>query len=295
MTAASGWKCFRAVLAARSPIHIGWHDLGFVQRTRYYIPARNLWGALVAGLAARKTPLEVPDIYTKAQTEFRDNLRVTYFFPLLDRDRWLLPKFHEQHGLLLGGMTEADFERHFLASQTSTALDASSLTAQEGALHESEYLAPRGREDEGPLRFQGYVLVREGFSTALVESVLADCRAGADRRYGWGRLTLCGHLEEESGPLFEEFTIQEQPDAPPQLRSSATTIHLPAHLRYDHTRSIEGDLEPLSGRDWATGKQRQGSGQDLVRAALCWVPGSRLHPNGEARFEIAAQGTWTLK
>jgi len=48
---AEEWRCYQAVFAAASEVHIGWHDLGTIMRTRYYVPARNLWGVLVAGLA----------------------------------------------------------------------------------------------------------------------------------------------------------------------------------------------------------------------------------------------------
>ena len=36
------WHCFRLTYELRSPLHIGYHKVGNVQRTRYYIPARNL-------------------------------------------------------------------------------------------------------------------------------------------------------------------------------------------------------------------------------------------------------------
>jgi len=40
------WQLFQVTYELHSPLHIGYHKIGNLQRTRYYIPARNLWAAV---------------------------------------------------------------------------------------------------------------------------------------------------------------------------------------------------------------------------------------------------------
>ena len=40
------WRTYRVVYQAKSPVHIGWHTLGYINLTRYYIPRENHVGGL---------------------------------------------------------------------------------------------------------------------------------------------------------------------------------------------------------------------------------------------------------
>jgi len=123
MAAAGKWRCFRAVLQARAPIHIGWHELGLIQRTRYYIPARAMWGLLVAGLTPRlKSGPELQ--YEATARDLEDCLRFTCFFPATDPSddsQLFRPKYVEKRGITYGELTAAEFESRLVYSQTSAA------------------------------------------------------------------------------------------------------------------------------------------------------------------------------
>ncbi|MBM3747715.1 MAG: hypothetical protein FJW34_18160 [Acidobacteria bacterium] len=168
------------------------------------------------------------------------------------------------------------------------------FSAEDGALHESEYLTPVGRGRKR-LGFQGYVLLSEGLDARQVTEVLRTCQVGADRRYGWGRLQLLGELEEcGRGELFGCVRSNgSYPGRGPVLESCvAAPWYLPAHLECEaaNYEQFEGELEALSGRDWCG---ERGPGKKVVKAKLCWAPGSRARPSkAPLRFWIEPQGVW---
>ncbi len=290
-----GWSCHQATLAAEAPIHIGWHDLGTVQRTRYYIPARNIWGVLVARLAPMVSPGASGDgIYARAQERVKRCLRPTYFFPAGDADGGSVwrPRF-DTTGRRMGSLREWDFERRFLTSQTATALNAQRLSAEDGALHESEYLCP-GNGGSKPLFFVGYLLVRRDVPVEWLNIALRECAVGADRRYGWGRLRLVSLVRQQN--MFGDFEVREWPEGrDPVVVCRGESRTLPAHVLYSaEAKCFEGELEPVAGREW---EQNQGSGRKITQAELCWAPGSRFLDQAEPanyEFHMLDRGLWDV-
>jgi hypothetical protein len=303
-----GWEALRVVFRADSPIHIGWHDLGVIQRTRYYIPARAVWGAMVAGYAARNRGGGVPEIYHSAQERLGSCFRSTCFFPKcgVDGDP-MRPRYLDEetdrgrHGLYYGGLPPAQFEARWIASQTSTAIEASCLAAEDRALHESEYISRVARPAKGDysagfenrqLYFEGYVLFREPLKAPAIKDALDVCTVGADRGYGWGRLKLVPR--DEAKPDIFGFALDGEVGGNPALKPATAPFYLPAHLHVDRTeeRGLAGDLEVLSGRDWSA---RGGAGQQLVQARLCWAPGTCGSGDpSKWRFALGPEGMWTL-
>lgn len=301
MSGGNGWICYRVVFQAEAPVHIGWHDLGTVQRTRCYIPARNLWAVLVAGIAPAlpRDPDGRVD-YAAAKTEVEQTARVSCFFLAASENGSgsRLPRFVDGPfaGLYYGDCHESDLEAQLLSSQTSAALDPSRLSAEEGALHESEFLSPRRNWDR--VFYAGYVLARNTLTRERLETIYRTCSVGADRRYGWGRLRL-RTFEPYAGPLFEALHVSEWlPGEDPVLRwtpAGAVRFSLPAHLLLDdRSAAFRGEIEPLSGRDWS----QQGSGKDIVMARPCWAPGSYIPADGRCtpwQFSIEPEGIWSVK
>jgi len=293
MAAAGKWRCFRAVLQARAPIHIGWHELGLIQRTRYYIPARAMWGLLVAGLTPRlKSGPELQ--YEATARDLEDCLRFTCFFPATDPSddsQLFRPKYVEKRGITYGELTAAEFESRLVYSQTSAALEPMQLSALDGALHESEFLSPVDPKEKKGVHFVGYLVIHESLDTKLVEDTLRHCCAGADRHYGWGDLQLRGKLRDAGGgPVFETLRYAGGCEF---MAPSGGPHYLPAHLACDGAESgFEGALEAVSGRDWC---KTDGPGRaSQPRAELCWAPGTRVANEGtDIRFEIGAKGLWT--
>lgn len=284
------WKWYRVELEPVSPLHIGWHDLAFIQRTRCYIPARNAWAVVVSRLAPTAGGGDLRSMYRGAKGKVKDNVRFTPLFPLVDGER-LSPRYDGEKGMLWGSWSVAELESEFLFSRTSTALEAGSLTAEEGTLHESEFLSLVGR-GKRRLGFFGYVAVREGFGSEQVKGALEWCGMGADRRYGWGLLRLRRGEQgwrEETGKLFEAVGVVEWEEEM-VVEGSGSGWHLPAHVDADSAKTgLEGELEVVSGRDWS----ERGSGRTLVRARLCWAPGSRwVAGDGKRRFVVEPEGIW---
>jgi hypothetical protein len=219
-------------------------------------------------------------------------------------------------------MPAADFESRFVFSQTSAALNPTSLSAQDGALHESEFLcdgepdAAGGRE----LHFTGYLLCKaqgleevvRGFANAVPTNKVtgqtacptpaegyASISVGGERNYGWGRLRLWD-CQQTTERLFGEFELVPEESEHPRLRaiphlaSPSEVPYLPAHVLIpsddsSKTVQLKGDVELLGGRDWG----EKGSGRNLARLALCWAPGTRVEGTG-ATFEIGPLGVWSV-
>jgi len=282
----NGWRCHEIVLEARAPIHIGWHELGYIQRTRYYIPSRAVWGALVAAYAPRLfSHFGVPGMYGAAQARLKEALRFTCFFPTLPAEGGVaLRPCYRADGLSFGGVDPAEFERRFVSSQASAALAPPNLSAEDGALHESECLV--NMVGPGPLCFVGYVFTRDEELENLLDACTENMWFGADRCYGWGSLV------RKSPKLlvqrfFDSFVVEASPESTVSVIADKSPAYLPSHLEAGGPGGVVGDLEVLCGREWSS----RGSGQRTAPALLCWAPGSRLDDAG-SRFRIDPKGVW---
>ncbi len=285
------WQCYRAVLRAEAPLHIGWHTLGLIERTRYYIPARSLWALLCAGIARVRFKHEpVPKMYRCAEDFVKLNLRFTCFFPgsgadVHDKDLWR-PRYRE-NGLQYGDRTPAKFETSLVHSQASTSIQPDYAAAELGALHETEYLVPEWTDPDQHrrcrLHFAGYLFATENVPKDLLDSVLQCLLIGAECHRGWGR--LAGTCSLHKPLFFEHFELVPETG---RIKTSEANCFLPGHLEYARSHeSLYGETEPLSGRSWG----ESGPGQKpAIRARLCWAPGTRF--GKAATFKIGEEGVW---
>ena len=279
-----GWTCYLVELEARSPVHIGWHSLGLIERTRYYIPGRAIWGGMAAGLApVLNAPAGVPQMYRQMEACLASNFRTSYFFPLDGAGKCLRPRY-EPSGLKYGSMTAAAFENRFVYSQSSAALDPASFTALDGALHEFEFLA----SPIGKLVFQGYWLACGPLTRECLLKGAENLRIGADRKYGWGELSIRSCAAIPDNRIFSDFTLRVDVHCLGPTVELTGKAFLPAHLsQASAVNGPCGDLELLGGRSWGEGS---GSGQFLEKPDLFWAPGSQV---SGGQYQIAPQGTWT--
>ncbi len=324
------WKALRVVLRADSPIHIGWHNLGMIQRTRYYIPGRTLWGALASGLArSRFASEDVPTMYRFARDLCKQSLRFTYFFAAgsldqaQDDSKLWRPKYQKSgqaRRLMYGDKTVAALESMLVYSEASAAIAYGSRTAAQGALHETEYLLLEWRESDEAnyagghkrLHFAGYVFYRDndgkcGINEEELKAVFSKLQVGAERRYGWGRLSLasCKPVDVDS-IFFEGYNLQRAMDSATEFTVTTSSedceVYLPSHLVCEPERSndahestsdvssdycLQGDVEAVAGRDWS----ERGSGQRLSDMEHCWTPGTACVSRGR-RFKINEYGLW---
>ncbi len=286
----SGWQLYEAKLLARSAMHQGWHALGLIRRTRYYIPPRSVWGYVVSQAAAwKEVQGEGACRYKNAATYLKDRLLFTgLFFEYEDNEGWHCCRpAYEEDGLNYGDFSAASFEYRFVFSQASAALDPLRLTALDGALHEAEYLAMTDPVSGGRVRYRGHLFVR-GLEVQRLKTLFFQPVFGGSRGYGWGETSLDGELTPCTGKFLGAFEVKEGPDGA-CLVETETGGYAPAPVLVEGaTEELIGDVEVLTGRAWDAGA---GPGRKVDSGQLCWSPGSRFVRSG--KYKVGAQGVWS--
>ena len=108
MTVGGNWVCCQAVFAAEAPVHIGWHSLRSIERTRYYIPARAIWGTVIAAMAPRRSGSSgVPGMSEAMTKEVKENVRFTCFFAAAGSNAEVWRPQYREDGLRYGSLTAA--------------------------------------------------------------------------------------------------------------------------------------------------------------------------------------------
>jgi hypothetical protein len=267
------WRCYQLTFHAESDISIGFYKLGFVQRTRYYLPARNLWAATTEAMTLLNTG---PD-KVASWNDFKNvgdgvdkTIRFSYFFPRAE-DRVHIPRLPDDG--ISGGEPEADilfvnpedFESLFVDSRVRTAVNPANNSAQDEGLFEVEFIRAKG--SAGSICWVGYVWLNEGRTIEEMGRVLARISVGGERCYGMGKLRL-GSASEAS-KVFGLMTGLAGVAPTLQLPSDCP---IPAHLAVRGCkRPVHGEIEPLTGRVWAADS---GPGRDFDKPVACWAPGS---------------------
>ncbi|WP_322797546.1 RAMP superfamily CRISPR-associated protein, partial [Thermoflexus sp.] len=169
-----------------SPLHIGDRKMGNLMQTRPYVTGRVLWAALTARLTRDLGRGTRARGYQGIGAKIKKNFRFGYLWPSLDGETPYFPWDHD------------DFEYLLLGSYVSTAIDYDRQAAQEGSLHEVEFIAPVAR-DGRPVYLIGDLWVRvddpwvrDVLSPELQRlwEVLNRLQLGGERTYGWGRVCL---------------------------------------------------------------------------------------------------------
>lgn len=291
------WHSYQLTYRLLTPLHVGYRRLGNIQRTRYYLPGRNLWGAIAARLTRACYTRPRPADYLAVGDYVRGHVIASYFYPKLADGEPCYPRL-EQGNWHYGNLPAADFEARFIGSFSSTALTASTWTAEEATLHEIEFIAPKVQTDRPPARpvyLQGYLYLDQDRSTAppplqdlddtTILDHLTELFVGGERGYGFGRMVRHG---ESAG----RKVIADPQPRPCDLDGNT----LRAHLRVQQAGQaiIQGPLEPLVGREWANGRRggvRRGAGQDVSEAIVAWAPGGAIEGDIPS-LAVTAFGIW---
>lgn len=265
------WTAYRLVFRLLTPVHIGAAKLGNLQTARQYVHGKALWGALTARLT-RDYP-ELGGDYVAIGRCVNDELAFSYFYPAVGEVVDLWPWDDPDR-----------FAWRYLGSYASTALDYGRNTAEEGSLHETEFIAPTTR-DGRPVYLVGYLFEREGCSLPWRQA-LGRLQAGGERTYGWGRLAL-HEQPTESDSLFDQCALQLS-GSQPGLTVVANN-HLLAHALASGDRAVSarGRLAPLVGRETASAADH---GRNVALTAICWEPGSVV--TADATFAVGPYGVW---
>lgn len=291
------WHSYQLTYRLLAPLHVGYRRIGNIQRTRYYVPGRSLWGAITARLTRASYSQAGPEEYLAVGDYIRDHVISSYFYLRQADGGPYYPRL-EQGIWRYGNLLAVDFEARFIGSFGSTALTTSTWTAEEATLHEIEFIAPHVQTDRSPDRqvyLQGYLYLDQDHSLAppplrdltdtAILGYLTELFVGGEHGYGFGRIIQHG---EAVGPEIET--------APwPQPRDLDGEI-LRAHLKVSQTTEgvVQGPLEPVVGREWANGRRggvRRGAGQDVSEPIITWAPGGKFIGD-ISQLSVRSYGIW---
>ena len=288
------WSLFRWVWQLDGSLYVGMPPAGSLNRTRLYVPARAVWGALTAELSRREAHNGDEPQYQTVGESLQKDYRFTYLYPAeQDGKDWRawLPSYKDGLGLAWARQDQADglvgdrqFRRRLLSTRPGTSIDASTDAAEDGSLRETECIERRwrdGRGDLGPVAMVGYVFVQ----TANPKNKYSPERrrldgvdalfVGGDTRYGLGRLCRVAFDLVKQGGVFGDAVALDGDI--PKVEASTAWAH--AHAQ----APLSGALELLGGWD-------RGSIRSLDQAVPLWQPGSRS--TKRIRWSIEADGLW---
>jgi len=284
------WQAYRWIWRLESPVHVGLSPAGSLNRTRIYIPARTMWGALTAVLARQTASGAWPN-YQGIGKDLQEKARFSYLYPAEQvSGQWQpwLPRYEEGQGLCWqrqdGGdpLSDRIFRQRLLATHPGTAIDPASDSAAGGTLREVEYILPRWRDTATLVALVGYVFLRDGNDPHGLKDV-EELWIGGEGRYGFGclrRVRLDGDLWQPASDCF---------GIPLDLGGSDPILQNPQFIRA-HTPP-EG--EPVERGAWEV-VLGWDCGSLYTEACVfpCWAPGSKS--KGGKYFRIQGDGLWHL-
>ncbi|RKQ84647.1 RAMP superfamily CRISPR-associated protein [Brockia lithotrophica] len=295
------WKMYRWVWRLEAPLYIGTTPAGQLNRTRLYVPARTLWGALTAELARKKASSSGGSPNYKGEGDkLREKTRLSYLFPAqpVDQD-WIawIPIYEFGKGLLWRRedrsreVKDREFRRWLLTTRMGTAIDPNSDTVSEGTLRENEVVNQwsfwgEKHGDFLPVLFSGYIFIfnDDDHDTLKreLETKTKELFIGGDTRYGLGRVRR-EYFEEIKDGIFFGIPVDLQKNNP-EVRSDSVLAHASIATA---TSKMYGAWEMLVG--WDNG--------ELKKNDLVWVPGSRFYKErneskDEPKWSIEKDGLW---
>ena len=282
------WTHYRLRFRLLSPLHVGYRKVGNLMQTRPYVPGKNVWAALTARLTRDYHNGGDAEMYKCIGRLVQENFRFGYLWPSLDGNEPYFPWKHD------------DFDYLFLGSYASTALNYEQGAADEGLLHEVEFIAPVTR-DRQPVYLVGDLWVKKGdIPVEIREQVLSNLQLGGERHYGWGRVRCCTDWDEKqegSGQTVAGYHWNEQNEEVVLTLSKDNDkdkARLTAHAKAvgsDALSGIVGPIEPLVG--WERNNDANAKNPwKLSSAVVCWAPGGRVKQ--EIQVRIGDSGIWKL-
>lgn len=192
-------------LKLHSGMYIGFSQLGYIQKTRWFIPAKNLWAMLTQRITEKYSKNKNYSDYEYVGNLLKEHIRFTCFYFWTEEDGLCFPEY-TCDGLKWGKLTEARFVKKFLGNYTSTAIDMNTTSAEENSLHELEYITPITKFDYGSGNKQEQVYAvgkifcdgKLSFKKINIELELEDILElftknaflGGESKYGYGRVEL---------------------------------------------------------------------------------------------------------
>lgn len=317
------WAQYRVIFKLKSSLHIGYRKIGNLMQTRSYVPGKNLWAALTARITRDS---KNSNSYKATGEKINENLLFSYFWPAIapeakkdkisslklkteDKEIWdslrtyftfnisddtflkkIYPLKEESNKI-------KPFDYLFLDSYASTSLDYERQGAEEGSLHETEFISPVTR-DKRQVYLAGSIWVKDNLHDDIKnwKNSLENISIGGEQKYGWGRLELfyCEKVENTIGtdgsakamkkslegkdckPV--EYTID--PDDFPW--SGPAPVHIYAA---NNPPNVQGSLEPLVG--WNTNEAGE---LKVSGATIAFCPGTNI----DTTIHIGNYGLWYI-
>jgi len=204
-------------------------------------------------------------------------------------------------------MDAATFRYRFLSTYASTALNYTTVSAEEASLHEVECLLPNTRavttdDQSDRVYLTGYIFQQDG-SDLNWESALSQLQIGGERGYGWGQVEICKKvaIQKNEVNLFDVGHTAHLDGDNVNIRLKEGEAILAHTLATDHEQRedhkvptvpqgvIEGRVEPLVGRYT---KPDSLFGVNLSQARICYVPGDRVKDS--ICVQIGRFGIWEI-
>ncbi len=263
------WKKVNIVFKLKSPLHIGYMPFkgSVVSPTRYYVPGRNLWGAITKGVTEHLCEKPEADNYKKIGRQVMENFRFSYFY-LHDGRTIYFPRYTDE-GLKYGVITKAEFEQTFIGSIVSTEIEDKTGIAKDKSLHEIEFINNRFRDENGnikPVMIAGCIWIKKNAKIEVKRNkeekektyqfkiepngifidsfnIISELILGGESKYGFGYVRFASEAE------FSKTAPFKWGDNPEEIEIKQGEP-LVAHLKYNKNKKFEGDIELLIGRGY---------------------------------------------
>jgi len=171
-------------------------------------------------------------------------------------------------------LSDRKFRARLLSTIPGTAISPSTDTAEDGTLHEMEYIQTQWKRkniENSDVAFVGYVFFGDNVLKDKVFHV-NELFAGADTRYGFGRLVRMEYLSEVTQCFGKQIKLDQQS---PWIKTDTVFAHVGAH-----NFGIRGFVQLL----------QQWDREEILISGLAWAPGSFVEE--EAFFAILPSGLW---
>ena len=245
------WQKFDLLFRVLSPLHIGYlpNKAGTViARTRYYVPGKNIWGALTARLTGKLLQNPAPADYLNVGSWLKDNFRFSYFY-LFDGEKIFLPQYNEKGGLYFGDLSLQKFQQRFISSRISTKISKEG-GAEDKTLHEIEFINNQYVADNdelesiylvGSVFFQKDAKFNNSFQIESKDAVLSlngfnlfeVLTLGGELNYGFGKVAQTKSI---GGLTLVPENSYENSEVEIRLEDESPII---GHLQYNFTDTIE--------------------------------------------------------
>lgn len=259
------WKRLDVTFTLKSPLHIGYLPSkgSVISRTRYYVPGKNLWGAVTKRATEALFDEPAAKDYFGMGKQIKENFRFGYFY-VYDEQNIYIPKFTDK-GLKYGEMDGVDvieFEHKFIGSRVLTAIDGATRTARYESLHEIEFINNKYinlRNNIRNTKIIGCMWCRkecelpsiDGETTVTAEdgglyvdgcNLIEELTLGGEQNYGFGSVKLESTnkinfpIECELGADIKVFIKKDTP--------------ISFHLEYSSSIPFYGEVELMAGRGY---------------------------------------------